>query len=312
MYNQEIKERFLSSEFGESFRGKGIVFNFEKLSREEERLSKDIAEMTIEEAREASGEFQLDELSTVYQAGSMVKRYVKWCMSERVFPDIPGGFLFFTPDWVDASVVLRELCFQSEESLLDAIRVVSGYDQGYPDTVGLALSWLGLTKREVLNLKESDVDMEERCVYLNGEKVVDGFSDRIYEVFQTYLTTDTAQRENGTTIRTVYKDKSTDGFLKKFNPHGSAKMGTGISARQFDAFLSRAGIKYTDRGNPPRLTFENVWKSGRLNALFMLEQSGVDVFAKENEDIVCKVFRNSKRYSGILWQYRAYKKAFDL
>lgn len=44
----------------------------------------------------------------------------------------------------------------------------------------------------------------------------------------------------------------------------------------------------------------------------MLEQSGVDVFAKENEDIVCKVFRNSKRYSGILWQYRAYKKAFDL
>lgn len=44
----------------------------------------------------------------------------------------------------------------------------------------------------------------------------------------------------------------------------------------------------------------------------MLEQSGVDVFAKENEDIVCKVFRNSKRYSRILWQYRAYKKAFDL
>lgn len=68
---------------------------------------------------------------------------------------------------------------------------------------------------------------------------------------------------------------------------------------------------YRDLGYTQQFSSTNIRRSGALYRLWKLEQSGVNLEAPENRTLVETVY-GAKKYYGIIWQYKNYKRAFNL
>ena len=111
----------------------------------------------------------------------------------------------------------------------------------------------------------------------------------------------------------VRKDNSVNSFLKKMLPENSKKFGKEFTKVQIDAHVNSLATKYEQLGHPRRHSISNVWRSGRLRQLYIIEQqNGIDVTAKENKELLRDVFRNKKNYYDAIRMYKWYKKAFCL
>ena len=77
MYNREIKEQFLAEYDGN--RVIGARPNLELISVYEERLQKDLAEMSLDEVTEAISGLNIGTYKTAAGVQSFIRSYVKWC-----------------------------------------------------------------------------------------------------------------------------------------------------------------------------------------------------------------------------------------
>lgn len=309
IYNPEIKNRFFSSDFGKYASSQPFIFD--QIGEKEREFGKDAAQMTREEAIRAVTSLDFDEMGTVSNTISVMSRYVKWCIQERVFPDVNVGFLSISPSDIDASGPIGELCFPSESAFISALASAAPFNVGNPAPPFLALTWLGLDRKTIASLRENEVDLTSRTVSHNGKLLVSGFSDELLSIFREYTGLHESMR-NSRGPRTVSRDDSTGGFFKKYITSGSSKTGEEYAVRQLNAAVYLVNRAYVGQGNPPRLVITNVLRSGRLCTLLELERSGVDVFDKANREFVEEASRHIKDYRSILWQYRAFKKAFNL
>ena len=309
MYNQEIKERFLSESM------KNIRFSlegFRKAEPIETKTGKDIAEMTREESLEVIREIGVSEYSSLRATITAFKNYVNWCQNNRVFKTIPGGFTELKPSDVGLSEELKYTLFKDEEDFLSALKSVREFDQGYPEPPVLCLVWSGLKAKEIIALKDNDVNMETQTVTVDGGIAVSGFSKAVAEVLQQYIDCKVAERDHYTGWRQVIKDYSTDFFLKRMLPRGNKDFGKPFGSSQISSAINKLNKKLEDDGNPARLKPDNVWNSGRYYAMWQAEQSGIDVTKPGNRQIVEDIFRHSKGYYSAIHMYKAYKEAFGL
>lgn len=309
MYNEAVKERFLT-EHGLGDGSHRFATNvFAEAERLETALSKDLAEMTVEEATGFMESFA-GEVGTAQQTLNILRRYVEWCRDSNVFESVSTGFTTLKPGDLDFSEKLKDTLFRDEIDMLQTIRSVRTFDEGFPEPPFLCLCWLGLKGKECLALKDEDVDLEARAVSVNGEIIASGYSDAIAEVFGEYVACKSAERDHKTGARLVLKDYSTGLFLKKMLPRGHKDFGKPIGSSQMSANLSRLNTKLEDDGKPPRLKPDAIWNSGCYRRLWELESAGIKV--KGNHALVEQVFRHQKNYYNALRMYEAYKKAFGL
>lgn len=310
MYNEEIKLRFLSSdEKYSNTRGKQYLSDFAETER---RLNKDIAEMNKAEVIQAFDEFGFDEYGTIKSAIAIIKTYVAWCIDNKVFQTIPEGIMYVKASDVDLSKSLQEQAFLNENALISTLRMVRNFDEGYPEPVVLCLAWLGLLKKEVLTLRDSQVDLVNRRIFDDkGNTIVSWFSDEILEIFQQFVDCKSATRESGPVEKEVIKDMSTDFFLKKMVTRNSTRFGQPFSLVQLDSALNKLINKSKELGIERPLTFLNVWRSGRFFQMWMTEARGIDVMSPKNRPVVEEIFRNSKNYHDAKKMYGFYKKAFN-
>lgn len=294
----------------EFYYSKGI---FASVEGAENALEKDVAEMTDADARNALGYLDIAKLTSLHRYRRVIKNYVEWCKSEKVFSDVNDGFLNVCTKDIDASTAIAKITIRDSEDLVYSIKKVRQLDEGYAGPVILGLSWLGLTFDEAWCLKENQIDVENKRVFdINGNQIAHWSGGGVSLIFDQYIACNTATRTKGRYDHEVIKDRSVDTFLKRFLEPKSKKFGTEYTKAQCYTMAIQLSQAYQDLGFPPRLTYANIWQSGRHHALWELEQSGVDVLAKENAELVTKVFRGSKNYAGIIWFYKAYKKAFNL
>ena len=312
MYNENIKRRFLDENKDYISKNRTKVWVFDALcSNYELPHKKDIAEMTRGEALEALETLEVDEISYMRTTISFLRKYVDWCKKEHVFTNIPGGFSLITVDDIDFGKVLGKILFKDDIDLIESIKEVRTLDDGYSDVAILALSWIGLTREEISALRDNDVDLEDRIIYgKSGEIIAMGFSDLICDVLQRYVKCRVSSRGNGLTEMEVIKDLSVNSFLKKMCPRGSKKFGTEYSNVQIASQVNKLAVKYEELGHPRRHTITNVWRSGCFHKLWEIEQTGVDVSARENRPVVEQVFRNKKNYDNALRMHGWYKQAF--
>ena len=309
MYNQEIKERFLNESF------KNIMSSrdgFRKSEQLEIRTGKDIAEMTKEEAIETISAMDIREDSSLRSTLVSFKNYVKWCKDNSVFTNIPVGFIDIKPTDINLSEGIKDILFKNEFDFLSTLKSLREFDQGYPEPPTLCLIWLGLKAKEVIALKDSNINMKAQTVTINDEVVISGFSEAIAEVLQQYIDCKVAERDHRTGWRQVIKDYSTDYFLKRMLPRGHLEFGKPYGPSQISSSINRLNTKLEDNGEPARLKPDNVWNSGRYNTLWEIEKTGINITSPENRKIVEKVFRYSKSYYNAIRMYKAYKEAFNL
>lgn len=301
MYNPEIKERFLSKYQGWTKMGT-------HLDMIEEYTDRDIAEVSAIEAITAINRLEIYELNTIETAISLGKNYVEWCRDDQVFENFCGGFLEISSKDYDPTHHMARMFFRDEGDFLRSLRKVRMFDEGYPEVVAMALTWLGLGYTEICSLKDHHVDLEARKIYSDkGDLLVSDFSDDIHSLLTQFVKCNFASRS----AYNVVKDKSLDVFLKRMCSPTSDKMGTPIRPRQLTNLVNKMNMQYEALDYPPRFTMQNVQRSGALYRLWIAEQNGLNIFAKENEQEVCRIY-GSKKYRSIVWQYKYYKKAFNL
>ena len=303
MYNAETKRIFLH----ENSTAREWVFN--ALAPVEEKAGKDIAEMGREDSLAAMEFFGFDEPGTISSTLSILQAYAEW-RGEKGLSVCNDGILTVKAADIDFSKNLSKVLFKDENDLIDSIGLVRSLDDGFVEVPTLVLFWLGLKWEELMALRDNDVDLSQRSISLNGEVLVSGFSDRVYDALQRYVSCRSGERLKGLSSMEVRKDYSVDSFLKRMLPANSKKFGTGFTRTQLNVSVNSLASRYMELGFPRRHTFSNVWRSGRFHALWELEQTGVDVTAKENRQLVESTMRNRKNYYNAIRMYEVYKQAF--
>ena len=313
MYNAEIKKQFIENSLG-SYANKSSAKRFFDFTEPmETELGKDIAEMTKSEATEILEGFNVNSLGSLFQYRFIVQAYLKWCAHNNVFNNVSLGFsAAFDPNnsaFNDAGrVFLRDPL-----DLYESIREVREIDNGYVEPPILALGWVGVDKEDIFILLDSQVDLQKRKVYdINGNTIASWYATEISRILEKYVECNVGIRQNKNATFKVGKDPTRKEFLKKFAPISSKRFGEPYTAGQLNSALNKFADAYQESGHPNRLVFKNVWESGRLYSLFLLEQAGINVFSEENAGKVLEIYRNSKTLEKILWAYKAYKRNFNL
>lgn len=313
MYNQEIKERFLAECNQKSAYSTTRPKLFDNISVFEESLSKDLGEMSREEAVLAVNFLEPVEYGTATTALTTLKVYARWCSEQDLFPGSSYALGSLTIDDIDATLALSKMLFRDDKDFVDTIRSTISLHDGYVAPVYLAFAWLGVDQKYALTVKDAAVDLRNRVVHdESGNIVVDGFSDAIHYVLESFVKCNLSTRENGSSTTEVIKDRSVDQFIKRFHPRVSEEFGEPINETQIQSAVTRLNRSHGEREQKSRFTYSNVQESGALYRVFQLEQSGVDVFAKKNIHLVQKAYKKPKPYHKIIWKYKFYKKAFDL
>lgn len=309
MYNAEIKGRFLSENKGWA---DVLLKLFDSISDYEESNQKDFSEMSRAEVILYLNNVGFLELSSLDTTISGLKRYSKWCVSQGFVSPEQSGILQISTDGIDPSVAMSKMFFRDEQDFLYSMRKVADFEDLQNGVIALCLGWLGLTARKSVALRDGGVDLVSRTISEpSGTVIVNGFSDDIARIFELYRATKTATRQNGNDTRTVIKDLSHDGFIKRVCSPNSARLGNPVSERQVITYVNKFNQKYTALGYSPRFSMENANRCGGLYRLWKLENDGVEVLNKQNAGIVEQVYGHGV-YRKIAWQYKFYKKAFNL
>ena len=308
MYNREIKEQFLSEYDGN--RVIGARPNLESLSAYEEMLQRDLAEMSFDEAVEAISGLNIGTYKTAAGVQSFIRSYVKWCDQFSKFKNVNLELCSISADDIDCSKRLRELVFKSEDELINELGSVRPFDEGYPESIAVLLTWIGVKQSEISSIKTSDVNLEKQWVYIRDRDLFASFSEKIADIFRVYEKTKVGYRSAGGDSRPVFRDDSHDGYVKKYFPKG--KSGDPFTSVQIKHIVHHLNSIYVDNGNPPKFTGSNILMSGALYRVFELEQRGIDVFSIKNKKMVSNAFVAKANLYEILWLYKNYKKAFNL
>lgn len=311
LYNEEVKRKFLEGVKNPKDKISFAGF-FNAFAPFEQASSLDIAEMGEKDAAAAVRSTHIDEVATVRRYITGGKAYTNWCKDNNTFHNIPNGFCAISASSIDISDAIKQNFFSSEAELITSIQAVHGLDSGYADAPVLTLAWLGLTMKEVLALRDLDVDLEGRIIHLPDGNSISGFSDVIHDVLYRYSTCKISSRDKGNITQEVVKDMSIDSFIKRMVPRGSKFFGRPVSQGQINNLLNFLIDKIPESDTVRRHIFSNVWRSGRFYKLHQVEQSGVDVFDFRNRPVVEEVFRHKKNYHDTIKMYRWYKKAFSL
>lgn len=311
MYNENIKKMFAREYFGERSGYNQAIKIFKTIENYEAMVGKDAAQMCFNEARNFAKYANITETESSKNIISILKKYTEWCKKTNVISGVSDGFLTVKIDDVDLSENLSKILFKDDIDLVNSMRSLVSFDDGFIEPVVLVLAWSGVSRDELLVLKDSDVDLDSRVIYGNsGEIIVAGLTDCVCDILTRYRDCKRSQRDARNGSHDVEKDMSNDRFLKKMLPHKSKKFGQPYTMNQIDTLISKMGARYEEMGNPRRHTFINAWRSGRFHKLMLVEKSGVDVFDAKNKKVVEGVFRNQKNYYNALRMYKFYKKIF--
>lgn len=306
--------RFMRERYGDGSINESRIALFNRIEPTEAQLQKDLAEFSRSDAAIAMSNSGIIERSTLDTFGALMRIYTKWCSDNDIFPNITSNMAEARPTEKDLSAQVSSMLFKDEEDLFRSMKKVRPFlDEGRLDIVIVAMAWIGIEKSKVLEILDSEVDLEGRVFRdHDGNILASGYSDEIAEVFRQYVRCNEAIRRTGTGERIVYKDRSLPFFLKNFYKRGSAKMGVPMKPRAVSSFVEDINVEYMDKGYEGRFTFSNIQQSGRLRRLYELEEAGLDVHDRKNIPVVEGVFANSKKYRAIMWVYTSYKRAFNL
>ena len=311
MYNEEIKKRFLQESDSKNQSGSKI-FLLEQFAVYEDKFGKDIYQMSFDEIKDCVNSVEFLESGTLGNAIALIKSYAKWCAQNNIFDGCPGGIFAIMPKDVDPAIAISKIVFKDEDSLSTAISKVRTFSDGYPEVMATVLLWSGLTMPQVFRLRDEHINLETGVV-LNedGSEVIAELSPWALLKAQVYAGTKSGFRDSGNGPYEVVCDKSFDSFIKRFCTTNSKSYGMRLTYNQIVAGITRMRIAYEDLGYTQQFSSTNIRRSGALYRLWKLEQSGVNLEAPENRTLVEAVY-GAKKYYGIIWQYKNYKRAFNL
>lgn len=316
LYNAEVKERFLSTIEDEKT-AKTVRGHLKKFSTVEEKMGKDIAQMDIQDAIEATQELGIKSTPTVKNTLASTRKYAQWCVNNKAFPDCGAGFCDIKT--ADVEYSSAKVFFLNEDELLSSIKTVRDIENGEVEVPYLIFCWLGVDKKTIRTMKDFQVDLENRIIYsADGEVLVRDFSYKIRDILMAYKKCRVSIKYYGGSPSESYKDMSVDTFLKHFFTEkvmkaGSDKnIGKPFTVDAIRGATDRISADYEEKFGVRKLTPKNVETSGCLSRLLIAEiELGDDITAPKNRrlfDSIMKLTDKSRR-NDYVSMYKKYKVA---
>lgn len=308
LYNEKIKRQYLATL-------QGVVADtmrqrFERITQDEEQRGKDLLEFTKSDWAMAFSAYGFLDVKSVRVLLSTFSAYNQWAKST-------GQNLKFTNAVKDFDVrdntlyvpSIEQKFVSSPEELVAKVSRVYPIDEGYEVLPALIFAWLGFTAGEAVQIKSKAVDCVQHRVFMpDGALYPYQIPDCFWEPLAIYSKTKVSERATNS-IRKVFAD-DLGFFLKKMVTQNSKQAGNPFTSDAISASVTRFSLLYEERFREHiGFTYQTIMQSGRYYRLYQAELSGVDLYAKENKDLVMELGKG-KMVKDVLTIYEAYRKAF--
>lgn len=278
MYNQELKEQFVSAYSKNESKRKSLYNIFEAVGKYEEKLSKDFCQMNEEELSHVLQELMGYRARSKSTRGSSLRAYARWCFDNQ----IPGATQAMESVDFDR-VGLDKMRRQSVASPQHLQRYLdSVFEKESEETVDVVyrcffwLAYMGVMKEEdALSIDVSDVDFEDMAIHFNGKD------------YPFYREAVPSIKKCATLESFRYVHPNYDPVLKERAP--GTKLLRGLKdTRSLQVFRNTICRKERERKFLPAaikddksldlsLSFDRVWLSGRFFVMLENERSGMSV-----------------------------------
>lgn len=278
MYNQELKEQFVSAYSKNESKRKSLYNIFEAVGKYEEKLSKDFCQMNEEELGHVLQELMGYRARSKNTRGSSLRAYARWCFDNQ----IPGATQAMESVDFDR-VGLDKMRRQSVASPQHLQRYLdSVFEKESEETVDVVyrcffwLAYMGVMKEEdALSIDVSDVDFEDMAIHFNGKD------------YPFYREAVPSIKKCATLESFRYVHPNYDPVLKERAP--GTKLLRGLKdTRSLQVFRNTICRKERERKFLPAaikddksldlsLSFDRVWLSGRFFVMLENERSGMSV-----------------------------------
>ena len=278
MYNQELKEQFVSAYSKNESKRRSLYNIFEALGKYEEKLSKDFCQMNDEEINYVLQELMGYRARSKTTRGSSLRAYARWCFDNQ----IPGAMRSMESidfDRIGLDKMRRQSVASPQHLQRYLDSVFEKESEGTVDVVYRCFFWLaymGIMKEEnALSIDISDVDFEDMAIHFNGkdypfyrEAIMSIKKCATLESFR-YLHPNyepvIRERAPGTKLLRGFKDV----------PSIHAFRNT-ICRKERERKFCTDAMK-NDKSLDLSLSFDRVWLSGRFFVMLENERSGMSV-----------------------------------
>ena len=310
MYNQEIKEQFLSTLAPDS-RERTVQFLNQVADFIEQPYNKDVTEATLDELRCGFSRFESVDVGAMGTTLSAVRSYNLWAHDTHqpfAFTDALKVFKVRTD--VDYTIGIRSSIMPSPEVLVSRISSAYPIDEGYELLPALIFAWIGIPKISgAVKVRNEDVDfVHHRLLLQDGSIYPYEIPEAFWESLEVYAKTKEAVRHklNDQTVKPIdhgffIKKFKTENATVGLDPYTPKELSNRIRDLLYDASPSAIGnttINYT-----------TIMKSGVFYRLYQFELSGADLYAKENKPKVLSI-ANKKSFKDVMTVYEAYRAVF--
>lgn len=265
MYNVDRKREYLITISNENSRKAGKSL-FNRIEDVELYYSQDIADLKANDLKHALGMMHYLSFATLRTDLSLLKDYIYWS-NNNISPNDYNAIKVINAKDIDISEAICEELFKDEDELKASLSFWSA-SEGYFESPIACLSWIGLDIKQILNLKNEDVYIENGTMFVRiPDRTIQIESDYIYEVLLNYSKTKSATRKHRSDW-VVFAD-DIGYFIKNFIP--SSK----FAGRRMTPLLVRRKITKCNLTLPDglkKITLNNILLSGRLNRIMLEKQ----------------------------------------
>ena len=274
----------------------------------EERFGKDLSNFNRDEVIQVVNSTEPTSPLTVKQYLHRIRQY------QITIGELDDSLITpITKDEIDIVHFVQKHFYKSFEDVLTEIQKVRELTGGYPEPVLLGFAWLGVDSKIVGQIEANQVDLTKGTLTLLGKHGVEKIEiePSVLKTFRAFRNISVAYRSTNTEFE-VYPE-NTPYFLRRMLSRNSKKTPKPYSDKDIGRILSDLRRDALEDGITIDLTYNNVQRSGELYRIYLLEQSGVNVFCTESQKRVCALANTSvNHFYDLSFQYQAYKEAFNL
>jgi len=307
MYNEETKEKYLSAKEADNHKGRNrqtIFFN--KIAPYEERLGKDLGQMTKEEI--ISGlQFIGGSYSTIQVQSVFARQYLLW-YDEAVAP-VRRSTTEFSWDDVDLTETYRR------DYIRDIAQIGEDWSQCDPNNGDyiqpyLVLIWYGFSPKDFLKLKKTEVEIGKAQVTLTFDGVLYTIDDQVVaQTLRDYNAFTEYQAENS---KVTWHKPDTELFFYNKVSKDSVKVKKTVTSIDASSRLQWYK-KHSIYGSTRSYDYASVRLSGLYHRVIELQEQGAPQEEIETLMDFYGVSSKSKAMRAIFQKsLESYRKAFDL
>ena len=151
----------------------------------------DLPQVSIDEAIDGMTKLPDVSVSSLRQALSIARSYCEWCLKNNKYDIKTNPFKKISIDDIPLETWVERNVIRDVYSLSSMIKRQYPLDEGYLAPIAMCFAWMGFTDKEILQIKNEDVDK------INGTVLGKPIPQPLRDIIFIYSNVDVVYRKNG-------------------------------------------------------------------------------------------------------------------